>query len=227
MVEITEDFDDLDNFQPDTELTTEVESTGTNDELADSSALITTGDENQRSIVPFINKNQTDLELVILTNKRAARQDIDNPVAFYNLGSAYFYQNSYQDAISCFNRAIKLKYDYDRAYNNLGAVYDRLGQTYRAFNAYRQALKFNPDLALAHYNIGRLYEKRQDLSSAQTAYETTIQLAPELYQAHYQLAGIHRQKIQSQSMSEDHGAVERDDDGLAKTALALESYQQV
>ncbi len=91
MVETTEDFDNLDNFQPDTELTTEAASAGTNDELAESSALITTGDENQRSIVPFTTKNQTDLELVISTNKRAARQDIDNPVAFYNLGSAYFY----------------------------------------------------------------------------------------------------------------------------------------
>ena len=164
MVETT-NFDDLDNSELDTDLSSDAELTVGTNELAETSALITTedgNDESYRSIVPFMDKSPTDLAIVISANKHVARQNVDDPIAFYNLGSAYFYQKSYQQAITCFNRAIKLKHDYDRAYNNLGAVYDQLGLTYRAFNAYRQALKFNPDLALAHYNVGRLYEKRKD-----------------------------------------------------------------
>ncbi|MDP7279663.1 MAG: tetratricopeptide repeat protein, partial [Candidatus Poribacteria bacterium] len=125
-------------------------------------ALVTTEDgEITRLMVPFVAKTPDDLADTVSVNKQVARQNIDDPVAFYNLGSAYFYQKAYRQAITCFKRAIKLKSDYDRAYNNLGAVYDQLGREYQAFNAYRKALHFNPDLADAHYNVGRMYEKRK------------------------------------------------------------------
>ena len=56
----------------------------------------------EKAVVNFSQKNQLDLEQVVSTNKTLIYQDEEDATAYYNLGSAYFYQKKYCKNVNIF-----------------------------------------------------------------------------------------------------------------------------
>ena len=76
------------------------------------------------------------LELLNSNKLIDAKKEIDrqliaypkSPVLFNILGAVFAAQNKLQEALSNYNKSIKINPDYAQAYNNLGVCMYRLGQ---------------------------------------------------------------------------------------------------
>jgi len=87
--------------------------------------------------------------------RRAVAIDPNNPAAWNNLGNEL--RNSYQfdEAMECYQKALKLKPDFADAYCNVGACLQATQPTLRpAIAAYEKAIALQPDFATAHWNLG-------------------------------------------------------------------------
>jgi tetratricopeptide (TPR) repeat protein len=103
--------------------------------------------------------------------------------------------NNYEDAISDYQKAIKLILaneflqkdleDYADIYNNMGTAKFRLNDIDGALNDYSKALEINPDFAKAYFNRGILKsEKANDYNGASDDFTKAIEIDPEYYEAY-------------------------------------------
>ena len=97
-----------------------------------------------------------------------------------NLGTAYWYQRRFNDAILSYRRALGLNPDYVDAYNNLGNVYKDLGNLDEAMTCYRRALELKPDYADARTNLGSIYSLKPGfLDEAVACYREALKYQPD------------------------------------------------
>jgi len=115
----------------------------------------------------------------------------DNPLACYNLGTAYYDLGRYRQAIQAYKQAIKTKHDYLDASYNLGNAYLRLGRYAEAINAFEQAVAINPDFAYAHSNLGAAYGKLGRYHEALQALKQAIAIDPNQLDACYNLGNVY------------------------------------
>ena len=76
------------------------------------------------------------------------------PIAYSNRGNAKAALERYDDAITDYDEAIRLKPDYAEAYSNRGIAKAALGRYDDAIADYDEAIYLKPDLAAAYYNRG-------------------------------------------------------------------------
>jgi tetratricopeptide (TPR) repeat protein len=69
--------------------------------------------------------------------------------AFHNRGSAYFYQQSYHEALSDYSRAIELDPLYAEAYFNRGSAWLKIGRRDKALTDIRRARQIDPEHPMA------------------------------------------------------------------------------
>lgn len=93
----------------------------------------------------------------------------ESAVIWNNRGADLFSLGRYKQAISAFDRAIRVNPRYTEAYSNRGAAYDALNQPDRAVLDYTQAIRLNPrftgsyyNRALAYCDLGRFSEAIND-----------------------------------------------------------------
>ena len=96
-------------------------------------------------------------------------QSISAETYFFR-GNAKYELGLYHEAISDYDKAIRLKPDYAFAYNNRGLAKENLKQYAAAISDYDKAIRLKPDFAhaylyrgLAKYRLGRTWEAKQDL----------------------------------------------------------------
>ena len=94
------------------------------------------------------------LDLSILTYKKALDIEPNYADASYNMGMALQRQGKLEEAIQAYKKAIEITPDYADAYNNMGVVLQDQGRREEAIEAYIRALSINPDYAEAYNNIG-------------------------------------------------------------------------
>ena len=94
------------------------------------------------------------LDLSILTYKKALDIEPNYADASYNMGMALQRQGKLEEAIQAYKKAIEITPDYADAYNNMGVVLQNQGRREEAIEAYIRALSINPDYAEAYNNIG-------------------------------------------------------------------------
>lgn len=106
------------------------------------------------------------------------------------LGNALIQMAKTEQAIDCYQRAIKLCPNFYEAYYNL-AVAEISQQNWQAAKvAFQQALNLNPDHAESHYGLGKVAEQAEQLKTAATHYWKAIQLNPEFAVAYFNLGEI-------------------------------------
>jgi Flp pilus assembly protein TadD len=115
----------------------------------------------------------------------------DNPLACYNLGTAYYDLGRYWEAIHAYERAIRTKPDYFDAWYNLGNAYVRLGGYHEAIGAFKQAIAIKPDFAYAHSNLGAAYGRVGRYREAIEALKQAIAIEPDHLDAWYNLGNVY------------------------------------
>ena len=104
-------------------------------------------------------------------------------------GSVAHGNGDYDEAIKCFEKAIKLNSKYAEAYNNLGYAYAVGKENYeKAIKYYKKAIKLNRNYADAYLNLGRAYHRgKQNYDKAIKCYEKSIKLNPQNAKAYNNL----------------------------------------
>lgn len=100
----------------------------------------------------------------------------DNYLPHNNIANAFAKKEEMQNAISYYDRIIRLKPDNAIAYNNRGTYYERLDQSQRAIDDFNQALRLKSDYAYAYSNRGVAYLMQGSLPQ----YCHDVQIACEL-----------------------------------------------
>ncbi|MEH6682277.1 MAG: tetratricopeptide repeat protein [Sediminicola sp.] len=100
--------------------------------------------------------------------RKAISKSTENAAAPYNLGNAYYENETYNEAFSRFKQAGELatdKADKHKAYHNMGNVFMKNKQYEKAVEAYKQALRNDPTDEETRYNLAlakELLKKQQD-----------------------------------------------------------------
>jgi len=113
-------------------------------------------------------------------------------LAAKNLGTIYFRQSDFAEALVFFNIALSSsletgnKMEIAAGYNNLGIVFNRMGNYVLALENHLQQLKINEEvadlkgIAISNRNIGNIYVNLQDANKALEYYMAALQISEQL-----------------------------------------------
>jgi protein O-GlcNAc transferase len=87
-----------------------------------------------------------------------------------------------EDAVACYERAIRFDPSSSEAYNNLGGMLASRDAA-RAQECFRKALKLDPRNARTHSNLGNLFARERQFDAAIAHYEQALAIDPELSHA--------------------------------------------
>jgi tetratricopeptide (TPR) repeat protein len=99
------------------------------------------------------------------------------------VGYKAYQSRKYDQAVSAYEEAIRLKPDYANAWNNLGAAYYGLGQYQQAISSEQEAIRLEPDSAESWYNLGPAYHSLGQYDREVSAEQQAIRLKPDLAEA--------------------------------------------
>jgi tetratricopeptide (TPR) repeat protein len=101
-----------------------------------------------------------------------------------NLGAALVQAGKLEDAISHYERALRIKPDYAEPHYNLGNALLQLGRTQEAIKHYEQALRIKPDYAEAHNSLGVILGQAGRVQEAIGHLEQALRIKPNYAEAH-------------------------------------------
>ena len=88
--------------------------------------------------------------------------DIGCGTYYNNLGTTHMAEGEYDEAISCFDKAIKARRKSPEAYCNRGTAYSEKGEHDKAIPDFNKAIELNPEFSEAYYNRAVVhFHKRQ------------------------------------------------------------------
>ena len=102
-----------------------------------------------------------------------------------HIGSAYLALERFNEAVSCFERALALKPDFAGACNNLANALRALNRREEAAIYYRKAIKLMPDMAEAYNNLGNLLHEAGETERALPIIRMAIELKPDNPETHH------------------------------------------
>ncbi len=118
--------------------------------------------------------NDRDLEML--------KDESKNPLVWNEKGNVHFKRQSFDDAISAYNRAIQLDPAFGWPYSNLALTYLIQGQYAEAILLYQKSielLKVDKDKSVSWNGIGNVYRYLNDYPNAVAAYQKAAELDPE------------------------------------------------
>lgn len=130
----------------------------------------------------------------------AVQMDPSDADAWYSLGRIRYTDQRFSDALSCFQRVLKLSPKNVKAENNLGLAYEGLNRTDAAVTAYRQAISWQnegaPDQKSEQplLNLGIVLIHRGALDEAEPLLTEAATIAPKDPRILEQLGQLHLQK---------------------------------
>jgi tetratricopeptide (TPR) repeat protein len=102
----------------------------------------------------------------------------NNTIAHDNLGTVLRQKGWIDEAISEFQKALRIQPNDADSHNNLGTVLRQKGKIDEAISEYRLALQTNPALAEAHYNLGIAFLQQGDTAQAISEYQEALRIDP-------------------------------------------------
>lgn len=115
--------------------------------------------------------------------RKKLKQEQGNSQEYYELASIYSEKKLYSQAISLFQKAIKVAQEEEeenivRIYNGLGYTYFAQEQYDLAIRQYKEAIKQKPDYVTAHNNLAHAYERKKLNAQALQSYEEVLKYEP-------------------------------------------------
>ena len=150
----------------------------------------------------YLGATQSDLEIVknfiskgelkeALTVLDELSTNYPNDVNLYFFGgNCYIAMQSFNQAILCYQEAIKLKPDFAAAHNNLGICFREIGKMDESIFHTRKAIKLKPDYAEAHNNLGVCFFESNRLNEAHSCYKTAIKIKPDYADVYNNLGNV-------------------------------------
>ena len=115
-----------------------------------------------------------------LTELDKLTQSHPNDGTLYFLGgNCYGAMGHFDQAILCYQEAIKLKPNYAEAHNNLGFYFKEVNKIDKALLSYREAIKLKPNYAEAHNNSGNVLKDLGQFDEAISSYKLALELKPD------------------------------------------------
>ena len=115
----------------------------------------------------------------------AQREHDISAETYYNRGNTKHEIGFYQNAISDYSKAIRLKPDFVEAYHNRGNTKALLGQHFEAIADYDIAIKLKLDDPMIYYNRGAAKGALSEYVEAITDFDTAIKLNPDDAMSYY------------------------------------------
>jgi tetratricopeptide (TPR) repeat protein len=107
-----------------------------------------------------------------------------------NLGLAFAQQGRLNEAVACYNEALRIKPDFSRANFNLGEVLERQGKNIEALGYFYRARLTQKQLADAHNRYGKRLVKENKMDEAAIQFEEALRLCPDSPDAHRNLGNV-------------------------------------
>jgi len=108
--------------------------------------------------------------------------------AYNNLGHALVSQKRFEEAVTQYQRAIKINPDYSKAYNNLGHVLNELKRYDEAIEQFQQAISIEAKYAEVYNNQGNALKRKGKLKESKAYFEEAVRFADDYAEAHFKLA---------------------------------------
>jgi tetratricopeptide (TPR) repeat protein len=99
-------------------------------------------------------------------------------------GSLLHTQSKFREAITSFDKALKIDPKNAKAYRNKGNALDDLGDKAGAIKCFDEALRINPEYAMAYHGKGNALYSLGDKAGAIKCYDEALRINPELAQAY-------------------------------------------
>jgi tetratricopeptide (TPR) repeat protein len=107
---------------------------------------------------------------------------------YFRLGNARFLEGRYEDANTCFRKAIDLRPDFAEAWSDWGTSLSMLKRLDEAMVNYKKAIELNPNLPEIWTNYGAVLNKLGLHQEALINHEKAIELKSDFYLAYYNRA---------------------------------------
>jgi tetratricopeptide (TPR) repeat protein len=115
---------------------------------------------------------------------KAYRMDQENAVAHSNKGCTFHERGQYQEALVCFNVALRSNAGYVAAHYGKGDTLRMLNQDQEALVSLNETLRLDPKHVFAHYSKGEALYSLGQYQEAIASYNEAIRLDPEFSSAH-------------------------------------------
>ena len=106
---------------------------------------------------------------------------------FLDLGSELAENNQIDEAMICYNQALKIDPNHTKSYLNLGVMWRKKGDLSKAIALYQQALALDPNLHSGYFNLGNVFLEQERLDEAIVAYLETLMIQPDFESAYLNL----------------------------------------
>lgn len=118
------------------------------------------------------------VEHVIDAYAKAVELDEGCIGALVNLGTIHFHAQQWEEAETCYRRALAADPEYALAHFNLGNLFDERGDLAQAVVHYLSALRVNANYSDAHYNLALLYQRQGEWMKAVRHWKAYLKLDP-------------------------------------------------
>jgi len=109
-------------------------------------------------------------------------------LTYNNLGLAFAQQGKLNEAIACYEEALRIKPDFSKAHFNLGEVLERQGKNDEAIKHFYRAHLTQQGLARAHNRYGKRLAHEDKIEEAIKQFEEALRLWPDFAEGHINLA---------------------------------------
>ncbi len=127
-------------------------------------------------------------------DSEVAKIDIISPEMYLKRGVAYYSKGNFNQAISDFNKAIKVDPNYSIAYLKRGLAFFEKKDIAQAISDYTKAIAINPAYEEAYYIRGLAYASQEKFEQAVSDYTKAIEINPDYVQAYINRGFINTNK---------------------------------
>jgi len=144
---------------------------------------------------------------------------------YYALGSVFYDQGRFQEAVTAYEEGLQKQPDDAVAFKNLGTAYEAQQRYAEAIEQYQKAVKLDPQYAHAYNNLGQAYARQRRYGEAIEHFRRAIQLDPNYARTYNGLGSVYyAQKQYSEAIEQFRRAIELDPQYLHAYANLGNSY---
>jgi tetratricopeptide (TPR) repeat protein len=115
-------------------------------------------------------------------------------ISHMNLGVILSTRGRFEDALACYQQALRIKPDSAWTHNNIGTMMAEMGKSDLAVYHMKEALRFDGDYPEAYSNLGILFARQKNYNDAAHCLQMALKLAPENAWYYYNLGLILQQQ---------------------------------